>query len=133
MTVSESTAGTPSFDFSVPKAYAWLLERRLVGFMPFSALQPWHYLDSESVIDVTARWPGRSNARGRLVAFARRQDCDDLACFEIQGGQVTGVALVNAWTPEGYAIVERYEDMWCWLAAAVQDIAQWVQLDGMRP
>ncbi len=33
-------------------------------------------------IDVKARWPDNSNSP-RLIAFARRQDCEDLVCFEL--------------------------------------------------
>ena len=107
----------PTFAFSVPRGY---------GLLANTALQPWHYLSAEQVIDVTERWPaGPSTAR--LVAFARRQDNDDLACFEVIDDSARRIVVVHGWTPEGYAVVRTFDHFWDWLKAVIDDVAQWAE------
>jgi hypothetical protein len=119
-------ASIPVFDFETPQGYRWLIERGLIGFVPFSSLQPWHYLRAEEVFDLSARWPD-SSRKARLVAFARRQDCDDLACFEVVSETVTHIVLVHGWTPGGYEIVATFESFWEWLKSVMDDVADWVE------
>jgi len=119
----------PQFSFPVPKGYLWLLERGLVGFEPLSRLQPWHYLDAGGAFDVTQRWPQGPHP-DQLVAFAKRQDRDDLACFSISSGLVTGVVVIHGWTPEGYSVLATHQTFWIWLKSVVDDIAEWSELDG---
>lgn len=119
----------PTFDFAVPSGYRWLLERGLVGAQPFTALQPWHYLGGGEVFEPSQRWP-KGPIPDRLVAFARRQDSDDLACFQLRGGKVTGIAVIHGWTPEGYALVASHDTFWDWLKSVVDDIAGWAESDG---
>jgi len=111
------------FDFDVPRGYCWLLERGLVGYEPFSALQPWYYLDARHSFVVNERWPDPILDCERLVAFARRQDTDDVACFAMNGGKVAAIYLIHGWTREGYTIAEKYSDFWNWLKSVVDDIA----------
>jgi hypothetical protein len=117
---------TSFFDFEIPRAYSWLLERGLVGYEAFSQLQPWHYLDNKSCFDLNERWPARKSGEQRLIAFAKRQDCDDLACFVVRGRSVEGVYLIHAWTTDGYDIVSKYSTFWEWLKSVVGDIEDWV-------
>src|SRR5688572_21146011 len=71
----------PDFSMSAPVGYWWLIERGLVGLGPFTQLQPWYFLDKGNAFWVSDRWPIGA-AQSKLFAFARRQDNDDLACFE---------------------------------------------------
>lgn len=106
-----------------------MVDRGLVGFGPGSALQPWYFLPQEQVFSVRDRWP-KATEDVNLVAFARRQDCDDIACFDATEGDVTiaRVVVVHGWTPEGYAIAAKYETIWAWLGDVVADIEAWVAL-----
>ena len=110
---------------NVPSGYHWLLTQALVGYEPFTQLQPWHYLPAEQSFWATDRWPGVTEKR--LLAFAKRQDCDDLACFVVgTNGAVQGVALIHGWTANGFEICAEYPDFWAWLKHVVEDIADWV-------
>jgi hypothetical protein len=118
----------PNFDFVPPKGYRWLIDRKLVGFDDDeSPLQPWHYLSSRYAFDLSKRWPNVP-ASGRLFAFAKRQDNDDLACFEVVGNQASRVVLVHGWTPEGYWPLQTFDTFWEWLKAVVDDVEEWVEL-----
>lgn len=117
----------PDFGFSAPREYWWLIERGLIGFYPFSALQPWHYLDSESAFSVNQRWPS-GPSKTELFAFAKRQDSDDLACFELEGTKVTAVIVIHGWTSNGYDAVAKYQNFWDWLKSVIDDIREWIEL-----
>jgi hypothetical protein len=115
-----------NFGFEPPKGYQWLLEQRLVGFSPFSALQPWYYLEGDQIFKVNERWP-KGPYNGALVAFARRQDNDDIACFHVEKGDIKAVVVINGWTGSGYDVLQRYDSFWAWLKSVVDDIAEWVE------
>jgi hypothetical protein len=116
----------PDFGFELPRGYRWLLDRGLVGFEANSSLQPWHYLPSKHAFDLGERWPSRPG-NTRLFAFAKRQDCDDLACFEVVGSRAERIFVVHGWTPGGYEVDRSYQSFWEWLKSVVDDIAEWVE------
>jgi hypothetical protein len=108
----------------LPSGYQWLLDRALVGYEPFTQLQPWHYLPPDQCFWASDRWPRVTDKR--LWAFAKRQDCDDLACFVAEGSIVQGIALIHGWTGNGYEMCREFNDFWAWLKHVVDDIADWV-------
>lgn len=114
----------PTFGFEVPNGYTWLLERGLVGFDTFGPLQPWHYLPKENAIDVHRIW--RRSSIHPLVAFAKRQDNDDYACFDIRGNRVSKIVEIEGWTSSGYTVIIEHSSFWSWLKKAIDDIAEWV-------
>lgn len=118
----------PSFNFVAPKGYLWLLERGLVSFAPSGGLQPWHYLDRETSFSVTDRWP-TGPANSVLIAFAKRQDNDDLACFEIADNQVQAIVTVHGWAPDGYSIAATYSTFWDWVKAVIDDVRDWCEIE----
>jgi hypothetical protein len=112
----------------LPAGYQWLIDRGLVGFEAFTALQPWHYLPLDQCFWVNERWPGVSELR--LLAFAKRQDGDELACFVVNDtGQASNVALVQGWTGTGFHVIKEFPDFWAWLTHVVQDIAEWASIE----
>ncbi|MBS1786236.1 MAG: hypothetical protein JST85_00860 [Acidobacteria bacterium] len=118
----------PDFSFFPPPGYLWLIDRGLVGFDPFSGLQPWHYLDKKNSFSVNERWPGKDLLDTDLIAFAKRQDSDDLACFKVHISEAVAIVIVNGWTSNGYDIITEYQSFWEWLKSVVDDIAEWVEL-----
>jgi hypothetical protein len=110
---------------TVPTGYHWLLDRALIGYEPFTQLQPWHYLPQEQCFWASDRCPGVTDKR--LLAYAKRHDCDDLACFIVtEKDEVDGVALIHGWTGNGFELCEEFPDIWAWLKHVVDDIANWV-------
>lgn len=118
---------TPALPFTPPPAYTWLVGQGLVGFEPFSALQPWHFLPPEQVFSVTDRWPVHHAGSQQIFAFARRQDCDDLACLVFEANLLIGVMTVHGWTPEGYDVLARHGSVWDWLKSAIDDVREWAE------
>lgn len=118
----------PDFGFIAPQGYLWLIESRLIGFGPFSGLQPWHYLDKENTFSISQRWPKKNQSEANLIAFAKRQDNDVLACFKVHEEQVIAVVSIHGWTSDGYDIIAEYQSFWDWLKSVIDDIAEWVDL-----
>ena len=116
------------FNFTVPAGYQWLIAQDLVGFAPNSKLQPWYFLDTLSVMNVTGKWPEVHYPKGNLIAFARRQDCDDLACFCVKDSTVKTIVLIHAWTGEGFIVLAEFSSFWDWLKAGIDDISSWVEM-----
>jgi hypothetical protein len=118
----------PEFPFPVPKGYGWLLARGLVGFATWGPLQPWHYLERSHARWVSETWPLGPHLRP-LFAFAKRQDNDDYACFEVVGNRVTAVVLIHGWTSSGYDVLATYATFWDWLKAILDDVAKWAEVE----
>ena len=115
--------------FQPPSGYYWLLERGLVGYAPHSQLQPWYYLQEEEIFNVTKRWPEVEWAEGELIAFAKRQDCDDLACFHMQQDNMCKIVVIHGWAPKGFDLIIKLDNFWEWLKLVVDDISEWVEMD----
>jgi hypothetical protein len=113
----------PVFKFTPPCGYTWLLERKMVAFKPFGALQPWYYIKRDEIINLRERWPN-GPSKIELIAFARRQDNDDIACFGLEADGVVSVVVVHGWTDSGYDIAARYATFWDWLKSVVDDIRE---------
>ena len=107
-----------------PKGYKWIVERGLAGFEPFTQLQPWYFLAEEDKFVATDKWPSHKIKYG-LLAFARRQDCDDIACFKLDEKPSDVIVIIHGWVGDSYEIVEYHENIWAWMKAVVDDIAEW--------
>ncbi len=108
----------------MPPGYLWLVNQNLIGFEPFTQLQPWYFASAEEQFSPTELWPGRSPQF--LWVFARRQDDDDLACFSYDDeGKFVEVVLIHGWTAEGFAILKTFPTVWRWLQSVIEDIAEW--------
>lgn len=115
--------------FELPKYYYWLLERNLITYEPFGPLQPWFYLMSEDQFLLNQRWHNTNEILTKL-AFAKRQDNDELACFVFDiKGEVNHLELVQGWTEEGYTILKVFNSFLDWLKYVLEDIALWIELD----
>ncbi|MCB9858188.1 MAG: hypothetical protein H6818_21085 [Phycisphaerales bacterium] len=106
----------------ISPGYAWLIRHGLVGFKPDTALTPWYFMPDEEQFDASVRWPAGSDM-SPLLAFARRQDCDDIACFWSNKTEPTAVIVIHGWTQSGYDIVAQHTDIWNWLKSAIDEIA----------
>jgi hypothetical protein len=118
---SDSAHYLPSFNFDVPEGYRWLFDKGVFRFEQ-DGLEPWFYLDTSNAFDATQRWPQGPYA-GQLLAFARRYDTDDIACFAVVNGSAARIVLIHGWTHEGYSVVHEYETFWDWVKAVIDDIA----------
>ncbi len=102
--------------FTYPRAYLRLVEQGIVD------LTPWYLLDAERVTryaaELVRRYPGTER-----LPFARRQDNDDVACFDrSRPGQV--VLLHDGATP-GTEQRRVFPDVWAWFRFAVEQMIEW--------
>lgn len=111
----------------MPSGYKWLIERGLVGFEPFTQLQPWHFIPLEQCFWATERWPNISTKK--LFVFARRQDNDDLICLSFDHNQIVNeVVHIQGWTGAGFKIIQVFPNFWDWMQQVMLDIAEWIEL-----
>lgn len=101
--------------FSYPTAFVRIVERRLID------LEPWRILEGDHLRrrreGLQQRYPAR-----RLVPFARRQDNDDVACFDIDLG---GISVIHDFAGAGWEQRDRYADVHAWLRQAVEDLIEY--------
>ncbi len=115
--------------FELPKYYYWLLERNLITYEPFGPLQPWFYLPRGDQFLLNQRWHKKIEKLAKL-AFAKRQDNDELACFVFNlKGEVNHLELVQGWTEDEYTILKVFNSFLDWLKYVLEDIALWIEVD----
>ncbi len=110
------------FGFLLPKGYKWVLQQGWGGFKEFTGLQPWFFLPENDLFFVNRRWPN-GPFPGELLAFARRQDNDEIAAADVSGRHK--VIVINSWTTDGYDVVQPYDSFWEWMKSVMDDIAEW--------
>ena len=100
-------------DFQYPLSIIKAVELNLVDF------EFWYFMDEEKVESringLKKRYPGR-----KLIPFARRDDCDDIACFEVGKGEA--VQIIHDFASEGYEQREEYKNFWDWMKVAIDEL-----------
>ena len=108
--------------------FQWIVENKLIGTKPFTQLQPWFLMERDSMFWATDVW--KHDLDYRLLTFARRQDCDDLACFQINNyGKLIGIVTVHGWSNSTISVNKQYSDIWEWLKSVIDDIKEWASID----
>jgi hypothetical protein len=99
--------------FEYPADFLRLVEQGITD------LTPWHVLSGERLrlrrIGLLERYPGRD-----LVPFARRQDNDDLACWE--GTDAGRVRTIHDFASPGWEERRGHTAFWDWFRAAIEDM-----------
>ena len=114
------TLDIPHFEY--PKSFQKIVELNLVDF------DIWHLLDSDWAAELyqglQTRYPNR-----KLIPFAKRSDCDDTACFEIdKGGKVQ---LIHDFADPGREQHPEFSDCRALLAQAVDDMIEYNRESGI--
>ena len=102
---------------SLPSGYNRLLEQGIVRF------EPWELLVGTALVErlegLKRRYPERE-----LLPYARRTDCDDVACVE---GGGTKVVIVHDFSSSGFERRGVFPDFWSWFRAAIDEM---IEFDG---
>ncbi len=104
----------------LPRGYRIVIELNLVN------LKPWRFLaDVDSPVGesgINRRYPSR-----RVIPFAQRIDCDDVACFIVRDPeQAAGqVIVIHDYASPGYEVVARMQKFWDWFRYAVNEMIEW--------
>ncbi len=100
--------------FEYPTEYKLLIEQNLLDF------DPWIILNNDRIKirleGVKKRYPNRY-----LIPFARREDNDDLACFE----KDKGVVIIHDFASEGFEGGKDSMEFWNWLRKVVEDMIEY--------
>lgn len=107
--------------FVYPPEFLFLVDSRIVFFPPWQLLfGDWTRTRFEGM---RVRYPDR-----KLVPFARRFNCDDVACWE--GSDNRGIVVVHDFASRGWEDrSERYPDFWSWYRAAVDEMIEFERDD----
>ncbi|MEC1179505.1 hypothetical protein P9B03_13485 [Metasolibacillus meyeri] len=101
--------------FKYPESYTKIIELNLVDF------DYWYIMNEEQALKRLAglrqRYPERY-----LVPFARRDDNDDIACFDL--GEPEKVQIIHDFASSGYEQRRTYENLWEWLQEAVNELIE---------
>lgn len=100
-------------NFEYPKEYIKVKELGLVDF------EFWYLLTEnqikERIVGLNKRYPLR-----RLIPFAKRDDCDDIACFELTKDGT--VQIIHDFASEGYEQKKEYNTFWDWFKDAIDEM-----------
>ncbi|WP_432066460.1 hypothetical protein [Streptomyces sp. C10-9-1] len=84
-------------------------------------LDPWWALDDATLAARSAGLSQRYPTRN-LIPFSRRQDNDEVACWDLDLG---GVSVVEDYSPPGQEQISHFEEFSQWLAAALNDFIEY--------
>ncbi|MEU7040449.1 hypothetical protein AB0A77_05240 [Streptomyces varsoviensis] len=100
--------------FTYPEGFLRAVESGLVG------LEPWWLLEDDNlrtrVQGLSERFPER-----RLLPFARREDNDDVACWDLEAGTVR---VIHDFTTPGRENRSEYPTFYDWLRSALEDFIE---------
>ena len=90
-------------------------------------LDLWYLMNKEQVEirikGLKDRYPQR-----KLIPFARRDDGDDIACFEV--GKENRVQIIHDFASAGYEQRKEHECFWDWFRDAVEEMINKDECDG---
>ena len=102
-------------EFKYPASFYKIIDLNLVHF------DLWNIMYSDEVEErikgLKERYPNR-----KLIPFARRDDNDDIACFEVGKGEK--VQIIHDFASEGYEQRKEYNDFWAWLEDAISEMIE---------
>jgi hypothetical protein len=101
--------------FSYPRSFLRMVENGVIRF------EPWWILDRDAALQeldgLKGRYPNRD-----LVPFARSQQCDDVACWEL--GDLSRVVVIHDYASSGWEQRAVFETFWDWLRSAIEDFVE---------
>lgn len=106
--------------FSLPANYKY------VGLHGLTNLEPWYFIDGKEFHDLCGGINKRYSDR-LVVPFARRKDCDDVACFVVRSNvhSLGQVLIIHDYASAGYEIAGEYSSFWDWFRSAMEDMINW--------
>ena len=102
-------------NFQYPAAYVKAIDLKLLDF------EFWYLMSKEQVeariTELMKRYPNR-----KLIPFARRDDCDDIACFEV--GKDAKIQIIHDFASEGWEQRGEFNDFWDWMKSALDELIE---------
>lgn len=102
-------------NFKYPKEFIKIINLNLLDF------DFWYIMDEEQVkmriMGLKKRYPSR-----KLIPFARRDDCDDIACFEMGYENKVNVQVIHDFASDGFEQRKEYTCFWEWFKDAIDEL-----------
>lgn len=102
-------------NYKYPVAYAKIVE---LGLLDFGM---WYLMSNEQIgtriKGLQSRYPKR-----KLIPFARRDDNDDIACFEV--GKEDHVQIIHDFATAGSEQRKEYNCFWDWFRKAIAEMIE---------
>ena len=99
--------------FAYPDNFVKILELNLLDY------DVWYLMSNEQV-ETRINGLKQRYSKRKLIPFARRDDSDDIACFE--EGQGERVFIVHDFASEGFEQRRVYDSFWEWFKDAIQEM-----------
>lgn len=99
--------------YEYPREFLKIADLNLANF-DFWYLMPEEQMEWR-ITGLKNRYPER-----KLIPFARRDDCDDIACFEV--GKGNKVQIILDFASAGYEQIKEYDCFWDWFKDAVEEM-----------
>jgi hypothetical protein len=106
--------------FDLPVGYQRVFELGLTN------LDPWHFVEGQEFMrlyeGINKRYPNRLT-----LPFARRRDCDDVACFVVKGSDYAKnrVLIIHDFASTGAEVDAALDSFWDWFQLAVKEMIEW--------
>lgn len=109
--------------FEFPIGYLRVFELGLTN------LEPWYFLDDKEYQLIEKGINTRYLER-YVIPFARRKDCDDVACFLVkpQSHNQENVLLIHNYASPGNEIDKVCTNFWNWFKLAVDEMIEWTKM-----
>lgn len=102
--------------FEYPLAFEKIVDLNLID------LDLWYLMSNEQVLTriegLKKRYPTR-----KLIPFARRDDNDDIACFEVE--KEDKVQIIHNFASVGYEQRHEYNNFWDWFKEAMEEMIEY--------
>jgi len=110
-----SSENLPSWFREYPEEYLVLIEQELIDFTP------WIILNGDRL---KTRIAGVQNRYGyrKLLPFARREDNDDVACWEDDN---SNVVIIHDFATKGYEGGKISMRFWDWFRQCIEDMIEY--------
>lgn len=90
-------------DFVFPPEFAKIVDLNIVN------IEPWFIISPEKIVTLFSGLKEKFPTRC-LIPFSKRDDNDDVACFEV--GQKQKVFIIHDYATAGWEQHEIYDDFW---------------------
>ncbi len=100
-------------DYNYPEEYLKIVDLNLVDF------DLWYLMTKEQV-EIRIRGLQERYPKRRLIPFARRDDSDDIACFEVE--RDGKVQIIHDFASAGYEQRKEYDCFWDWFMDAIEEM-----------
>lgn len=108
-------------DTELPGGFVYPRQFKRIIDLGIVDLQPWYILEGaplrELAAGLRARYPERT-----LIPFARRQDNDDIACWEVGTGD--SIFIIHDFASSGWEERGRFATFYDWVRCAVEDMIE---------